>query len=37
MSTELENTEVELWDLYDENHELTGKDHIRGQKVPHGY
>ena len=37
MSTELENTEVELWDLYDENHELTGKDHIRGQKVPQGY
>lgn len=28
---------MELWDLYDENCELTGKDHIRGKKIPGGY
>ena len=28
---------MEIWDLYDENGELTGKDHIRGEKVPDGY
>ena len=28
---------MEIWDLYDENGKLTGKDHIRGEKVPDGY
>lgn len=28
---------MELWDLYNENRELTGKTHIRGQEVPQGY
>ena len=28
---------MEMWDLYDENGKLTGKDHIRGEKVPDGY
>lgn len=28
---------MELWDLYDENCELTGKDHIRGEEIPEGY
>ncbi len=28
---------MELWDLYNENRELTGRDHIRGEKVPQGY
>lgn len=28
---------MEIWDLYDENGRLTGKDHIRGEKVPDGY
>ena len=28
---------MEIWDLYDENGELTGKDHIRGEKIPDGY
>ena len=28
---------MELWDLYNENRELTGKTHIRGQKIPEGY
>ena len=27
---------MELWDLYNENRELTGKTHIRGQEVPQG-
>ena len=27
---------MEIWDLYDENGELTGKDHIRGEKIPDG-
>lgn len=26
----------ELWDLYDEKKELTGKTHVRGEKVPYG-
>ncbi|MGN0675089.1 MAG: NUDIX domain-containing protein [Oscillospiraceae bacterium] len=25
---------MELWDLYNENGELTGKDHIRGEELP---
>ena len=25
---------MELWDLYTENRELTGKEHIRGEKLP---
>ena len=33
MSTKLEDIEVELWDLYDENHKLTGNWHVRGEKV----
>lgn len=28
---------MELWDLYNEKRELTGKTHIRGEKVPHGF
>lgn len=28
---------MEIWDLYDEDGKLTGKDHIRGEKVPDGY
>ena len=28
---------MEIWDLYDKNGKLTGKDHIRGEKVPDGY
>ena len=27
---------MELWDLYDENRNLTGRDHIRGEKIPEG-
>lgn len=28
---------MELWDLYNENRELTGRDHVRGEEVPQGY
>ena len=28
---------MELWDLYDENREFTGKTQIRGEKIPQGY
>lgn len=28
---------MELWDLYNECRELTGRDHIRGEEVPHGF
>ena len=28
---------MELWDLYDEHRELTGRDHIRGEEVPQGF
>lgn len=28
---------MELWDLYNENREFTGKTHIRGQEVPQGF
>lgn len=28
---------MELWDLYNECRELTGQDHIRGDKVPKGF
>lgn len=28
---------MELWDLYNENRELTGRDHIRGEEIPQGY
>lgn len=28
---------MELWDLYNERRELTGRDHIRGEEVPHGF
>ena len=28
---------MELWDLYNEKRELTGRDHVRGQEVPQGY
>lgn len=27
---------MELWDLYNENRELIGRDHIRGEEIPHG-
>lgn len=25
---------MEIWDLYDENRELIGRDHIRGEEIP---
>ena len=28
---------MELWDLYNERRELTGLEHIRGEKVPAGF
>ena len=28
---------MELWDLYNEKRELTGKTHVRGEKIPDGY
>ena len=28
---------MELWDLYNERRELTGRDHIRGDAIPDGY
>ena len=28
---------MELWDLYNERRELTGREHIRGEAVPDGY
>jgi len=28
---------MEIWDLYNENRELTGKTHIRGQAIPQGF
>lgn len=28
---------MEIWDLYNEKHELTGKTHIRGHKIPQGF
>ena len=28
---------MELWDLYNERRELTGRDHIRGEEVPQGF
>lgn len=28
---------MEIWDLYNEKRELTGRDHIRGEKIPDGY
>lgn len=27
---------MELWDLYDENRALVGRDHVRGEEVPQG-
>ncbi|MBQ6292803.1 MAG: NUDIX domain-containing protein [Lachnospiraceae bacterium] len=27
----------EIWDLYSEERELTGRDHIRGEEIPQGY
>lgn len=27
---------MELWDLYNENREFIGRDHIRGEKIPQG-
>ena len=26
--------DAEIWDLYNENRELLGKDHIRGEQLP---
>lgn len=28
---------MEIWDLYNERRELTGRDHVRGEAVPQGY
>jgi len=28
---------MELWDLYNERRELTGRDHIRGEEIPQGF
>ena len=28
---------MELWDLYNEKRELTGRTHIRGEEIPDGY
>ena len=28
---------MEIWDLYNENRELTGKTHPRGEKIPEGF
>ena len=28
---------MELWDLYNDRRELTGRDHIRGEEIPHGF
>ena len=28
---------MELWDLYNEQRELTGHDHVRGEEVPQGF
>lgn len=28
---------MELWDLYNEQRELTGRDHIRGDEIPQGF
>lgn len=28
---------MEIWDLYNEHRELTGRDHIRGEEVPQGF
>ena len=28
---------MELWDLYNEHRELTGRDHIRGEEIPQGF
>lgn len=28
---------MEIWDLYNEKRELTGRDHIRGEIIPQGY
>lgn len=30
------NSSIELWDLYDRNRHLTGREHIRGQRLPEG-
>lgn len=28
---------MELWDLYNEHRQLTGRDHVRGEEIPLGY
>lgn len=28
---------MELWDLYNERRELTGRDHTRGEEIPQGF
>lgn len=28
---------IEIWDLYDKQRHLVGRDHIRGEKIPQGY
>ena len=34
MSRECSPCNAEIWDLYNENRELLGKDHIRGEQLP---
>ena len=28
---------MEIWDLYTERRELTGKEHVRGEEIPQGF
>ena len=28
---------IEIWDLYDKQRHLMGRDHIRGEEIPQGY
>lgn len=37
MSANKRGNTIELWDLYNENRELTGKTHIRGEEIPDGF
>jgi 8-oxo-dGTP pyrophosphatase MutT (NUDIX family) len=32
----MEDRKMELWDLYDENRNLVGLDHVRGERIPQG-
>lgn len=33
----VEASHMEIWDLYNERRELTGRDHPRGEEIPQGY